>query len=184
MIGELYLALWGGWFLYWVISAFGNKRTARRANPIWRIGGLIVAVLVWSDLHGHRSFLRGRLLPPSETRAIVGLVLTAAGLGFAIWARVALGANWSGVPEVKEGHELVQTGPYALVRHPIYTGLLLATFAGCMAEGTWNSLCILIMVTILLVSRIPVEDGFMQELFPESYPAYRRRTKALIPFVL
>ncbi len=112
----------------------------------------------------------------------MGIVLCAAGLGLAVWARVMLGRNWGEPMSLKEGHELVTAGPYCLVRHPIYTGILLAMLGSAVAVGSgW--LLILVAVLPYLVYSARTEEGLMMEQFPTEYPKYKKRTKALIPFV-
>jgi hypothetical protein len=118
--GYVLAALWLGWAAYWAITSVGGKPVARSESwqsrlgysvPLW-----IAAVLLLSR---HMPYpLGGRILPVANCTASVGVILTAAGLGFAIWARIHLGTNWSADVTVKEGHELVRSGPYALARHP------------------------------------------------------------------
>jgi protein-S-isoprenylcysteine O-methyltransferase Ste14 len=123
------------------------------------------------------------LLPPSAAWVYIGLVLTAAGLGFTIWARRALGTNWNAIPSIKKDHELVQRGPYRLVRHPIYTGLLLAVFGSCLAGDRVWALCVVGMAAILLIVKLKAEEALLARQFPETYLQYRRRVKAIIPFL-
>ena len=108
--------------------------------------------------------------------------MVAAGLGFAMWARVHLGRNWSGIVTVKEDHALVRTGPYRAVRHPIYTGLLLALIGTAMAIGQWRGVLAVIFMLIGFLWKIHVEEKRMCENFPE-YGDYRRETAALIPLL-
>lgn len=113
---------------------------------------------------------------------ILGVILCVLGLAFAIWARRDLGRNWSGTPSMKEDHELVTSGPYRFVRHPIYTGMILALFGSVLASGIiW--LVIFIIFCINFLYQLPVEEKYMMQLFPNEYPEYKKRTKALIPFV-
>lgn len=182
-MGRLLLALWIFWLVVWIALSRGNKRAAIRINPLWRLlagVGLVAAYLV---LRHFPSVFGLRLLPPSEARLAIGVVLTAAGIGLAIWARLVLGTNWSAAPMIKQDHELIQRGPYRLVRHPIYTGLLLALLGTCGAGGRLWDACLFGLAVAMLVAKLKIEEGLMLRQFPESYPAYRRRTKALVPFV-
>jgi protein-S-isoprenylcysteine O-methyltransferase Ste14 len=108
--------------------------------------------------------------------------MVAVGLGFAAWARAHLGQNWSGIVTVKEDHALVRTGPYRAVRHPIYTGLLLALTGTAMAIGEWRGVLAVICALIGLLRKIQVEEKRMSENFPE-YSRYRQQTAALIPLL-
>src|SRR6185437_13420947 len=118
----------------------------------------------------------------SLVTAILGLVFVAAGIAFAIWARIHLGRNWSGTPSIKKDHELVTSGPYRFVRHPIYTGIILALIGNVLVAGLpW--IAALILFGVIFLFRIPKEEGYMMQLFPDQYPEYRKHSKALIPFV-
>jgi protein-S-isoprenylcysteine O-methyltransferase Ste14 len=111
-----------------------------------------------------------------------GALLTAIGIGFAIWARLNLGRNWSSHPAMKEHHELVTTGPYAYVRHPIYTGIMLAALGTAIMSSIFG-VGMLIFISIFFALRINKEEKIMLELFPEQYPIYQKHTKRLVPFV-
>ena len=129
MIAYLVAGLWAAWFLYWAVSAIGSKATARRESFASRLAylvPLVVGGLLIGSRQGRWALLATRLWPPSAIAGWSGVALLAAGLAFSVWARVHLGANWSGDVTVKEGHELIRSGPYAWVRHPIYTGLIVA----------------------------------------------------------
>jgi protein-S-isoprenylcysteine O-methyltransferase Ste14 len=109
--------------------------------------------------------------------------LLAAGLGFAVWARVHLGRNWSGTVSVKEDHELIRSGPYAYVRHPIYTGILAAVLGTAIASGTVRALIGLVIIAAALVRKSHIEERFMRETFPGQYERYSAEVPALIPFL-
>ena len=114
--------------------------------------------------------------------AIAGLGIPA-GIAFAVWARQYLGRNWSGTVTVKQDHELIRTGPYRLVRHPIYTGLLLAILGTAVAFGEWRGLLAFALLTGSLLLKLRVEERFMSESFPEPYARYRAEVPALIPCI-
>jgi protein-S-isoprenylcysteine O-methyltransferase len=138
------------------------------------------------QLPSFRNFIRYSQSHPlfaDPTIKIVGAVLCAAGIFFAIWARRHLGKNWSGYPSEKQEHQLITSGPYAKVRHPIYTGMLAALFGSALTLGfPW--LVALIIVFVIFLYRIKVEERLMLKLFPSQYPEYIKRTKMLIPFVI
>jgi len=175
---------WGALALVWLIAAAHTKPTLRATDLKTRVAsmGTMLAgfCLVISDWPG--GWLSTRLLPATiPTVETLGVGLTIIGCSFAIWARLALGRNWSGRPTVKAEHELVVSGPYALTRHPIYTGVLLATFGTTLADLQWRRVLGFLLVTLALLVKIHQEERLMIEAFPESYPPYRRRVKALIP---
>jgi protein-S-isoprenylcysteine O-methyltransferase Ste14 len=175
-------ALWLIWLLFWLVSAIGTKRTMRRESN-WTVMLLLVVGLyaVFARVGGP---LRHHLVPSAAWIAPTSVILCAIGLGFSIWARVVLGRNWSSTPAIKEGHELIQTGPYRLVRHPIYTGLLLASFATCLYSHRVMDAIIFAAVLLALIPKMRTEESLMLEQFPEAYAEYKEHTKALIPFIL
>ena len=130
------------------------------------------------------GFLVARFVPDGEWIRVAGLLVTIAGAAFAIWARITLGRNWSGRITLKEDHELIERGPYALARHPIYTGLLTTIAGTALFAGTLRGVCALVLVLGGYFYKMIQEERLMEATFPDAYPAYRRRVKALIPWVL
>ena len=121
-----------------------------------------------------------QLLPDTFPRYQLAIVLAALGLGFTVWARVYLGRNWSGSVTQKEGHELVRSGPYAYVRHPIYTGLLVALAGSAVAAGELRGVLGVLIVLAAFVHKLRIEEGYMRELFPGTNAT--RGGSALVPF--
>lgn len=177
---------WAVLGLIWFVGLAFTKRTVRAQRSGARIFHMSL-VLLGFTLAGSQYFRQGwlglRFLPDVRALGIAGLALTIAGCLFAIWARLTLGSNWSGRATVKQGHELIVSGPYSLARHPIYTGLLLASVGTALARGEWH--CVLGIVLILLAFAVKIgqEERLMLETFPQAYPQYRQRVKALIPGV-
>ena len=134
-----------------------------------------------------RSFrfaaLTRSFLPDSPALAYSGLAVTAIGIAFAIWARFWLGENWSGTVTIKENHSLVKTGPYSIVRHPIYTGFLSALIGTILVYHEVRGLIALAFIMVMLLLKIRTEEQFMREQFGTEYVEYSRRVKTLVPFV-
>lgn len=172
---------WGGVALLWLVAAFFAKRTAARSNRPWvlYVGVLIVVALVIA--RDERSSLlyspRGALGDACVGIVAVGVVIT-------VWARLTLGRNWSGSVVVKEDHELIQSGPYRFVRHPIYTGLLTMFLGTVIDEALAVGFVAFVVVAVALVAKLRREEALMTQQFPDQYPRYRARTRALVPFVL
>jgi protein-S-isoprenylcysteine O-methyltransferase Ste14 len=190
LLDSLFAGVWLLWLLYWGISAIGVKQAARVESSASRFGKyalpIIVAVLLLWDFKG---WLRGTVLDerfvPAEAWIVwLGFALTVAGLLFTCWARIILGRNWSGVVQLKQDHELIVRGPYSIVRHPIYTGLLLAFFGSALAVGRWRALLALLIVGISFWRKLRLEERWLCELFGDQYRAYMQRVKALVPWVL
>jgi len=177
--------MWLSWIAYWLWAARRVKRSERR-EPLWsrllHVVPLILAVALLSSDRVPIAFLNRRIFPWAPWEFWVAALLTASGLLFTVWARVHLGRNWSGVVTIKEQHELIDTGPYALVRHPIYTGLLVAIFGSAMAGGGWRGALAVLIAFAALWRKLRLEESWMTERFGERYAAYRRRVPALVPF--
>jgi protein-S-isoprenylcysteine O-methyltransferase Ste14 len=184
---QVIAALWLAWILYWLWSAASTKTTQRRESRASRLSHVLPLLLGAWLIFQPRLYLPGLpwlsrpLLPASDARCLVALLLVAAGLAYAVWARVHLGGNWSGSVTQKEQHELIRTGPYAQVRHPIYTGLLLALLGSALACGEPRALAGLAIVVLAFVRKLRIEERFMGELFPQQYARYRAEVPALVP---
>jgi protein-S-isoprenylcysteine O-methyltransferase Ste14 len=177
-------AIWLIWLAYWLIAGRNVKATQRHESVASRaahIVPLIIGVtLLWSNrLPG--DTLLGKIFPPSQISFFVGVGLLILGLLFSVWARVHLGRNWSGTVTVKEDHELVRDGPYRYVRHPIYTGLLLA-FVGCaIARDEWRGLLGVAIIYAGFWRKLKVEERWMTEQFGDAYRNFCAEVPALIP---
>jgi protein-S-isoprenylcysteine O-methyltransferase Ste14 len=115
--------------------------------------------------------------------ALAGFGLAACGIGFSIWARLTLGENWSDVATIKQDHALVVRGPYRVVRHPIYSGLLVALLGSALQRGLVRSFVAVVVCAVGLWLKVSVEEHFMVVRFGEQYLRYRRRVSALVPFI-
>jgi len=182
-------ALWILFVAYWIWSA-RKVKGASRTEPAWsRLLKywlpLVVAALLLEPgrLYGG-GVLGARFLPAAGWAAPLGMVMTLAGLLFACWARHVLGSNWSAVVQLKQDHELIERGPYRHVRHPIYTGLLLAFLGTAVALGEWRGLLALAIVAVSFWRKLRLEERWLGEQFGAPYADYMRRVKALIPGIL
>jgi protein-S-isoprenylcysteine O-methyltransferase Ste14 len=184
----LILTLWLVWMAYWRISAADVKAAQRHESPGSRAAHVVPLVIAGALLairtFPHGGWLFQRFLPASETNFWIGALITAMGVAFSCWARVRLGRNWSATVSVKQDHELIRGGPYALVRHPIYTGLLLAILGTAIVIGQWRGLLALLVAFAALWRKLRLEERYMSETFGDSYQRYRAHTWALIPFLL
>jgi len=179
--------IWIVFLVFWALAAFVQKRNARRQTVASRLiqVSIILLVLVPFFVEGGRMGLLYRHLYPNVLVVqYFGVLLLLLGFGFAVWARFILGRNWSGIVAVKEGHTLITRGPYAWVRHPIYTGILLALLGTAVTLGTVINLVEVPVVAFALWLKLRTEEKFMLETFDEQYTAYRRHVKALIPHVI
>ncbi len=170
---------WGAFWTYWLVAAFSVKRGRILWGRELRIRALIIVIVIVLIRLG---VFRNPGLPTDPWRAGLGLVLFAVGLGFAIWARVHIGRNWGGPMTQRDDPELVTSGPYHLVRHPIYSGILVAGAGTALALG-WTWLIAVLLAGVYFVYSATVEERYMNQLFPDTYPGYKRSTKMLVPFV-
>lgn len=178
---ELVFAVgWGAFWLYWLAAAFSTKKGHIPWSRELRIRLVIVAAAVIAVRLGA---FRGHGLNADVWRAVIGLALFGWGLLFAVWARVHIGSNWGTPMTRKDEPELVTSGPYRLVRHPIYSGILVAGIGTSVALSWWW-LVAFGLVAIYFLYAATVEERFLTEQFPDAFPAYRRSTRMLVPFVL
>jgi protein-S-isoprenylcysteine O-methyltransferase Ste14 len=180
-------ALWLCWAAFWTVAAIGVKASARREPMRSRLLHLVplavAALLLWGPSAGPH-WLQGRVLATARWPLWTGAALVAAGLLFTVWARLHLGRNWSGIVTLKHDHELVTSGPYAIVRHPIYSGLLLAFVGSAIANGEWRGVLAVIVAAAALWRKLRLEERWMGERFGVAYEQYQRRVAALVPFVV
>jgi protein-S-isoprenylcysteine O-methyltransferase Ste14 len=178
-------ALWITWLLIWFVAARNVKPTrwheSLGSGLLHRVPLVFTGLLL--ALHAHLpSFLLQRFLPGGAAYALLGIAMVVTGLGLSVWARWHLGTNWSGDVTLKENHALIRTGPYGYVRHPIYSGILLALLGTAVAIGEWRGLLALALAFLAFAYKSSIEERRMRETFPE-YDGYRRETAALIPLI-
>jgi protein-S-isoprenylcysteine O-methyltransferase Ste14 len=179
---ELVFAVgWAAFWIYWLLAAVSMKRGRiqwSREVGVRVVLVVLVILLVRGGVFRHHD----HGLNTDPWRAAIGLILFALGLGFAIWARLHIGRNWGTPMTQKVDPELVTSGPYHLVRHPIYSGILLAGVGTAIALA-WLGLILVALVGAYFIYSATVEERYMAEQFPDAYPAYKGSTKMLVPFI-
>ena len=177
---ELVFAIgWAAFWIYWLAAAFSMKRGRVPWSRELRIRAVVVVLWI---LLSRVGVFRGGGLNSDPWRAGLGLFLFALGLGFAIWARLHIGRNWGTPMSQKDDPELVTSGPYGLVRHPIYSGVLLAG-VGTAVALSWLWLIAMVLAGIYFVYSATVEERYLTKQFPDNYPMYSRSTKMLVPLI-
>jgi protein-S-isoprenylcysteine O-methyltransferase Ste14 len=171
--------------LVWLPGYFMSKSTANVPRLAMQIPATALLALGFVFLLNPWTRFPNVPVTPHDTLfGIIGVALVLAGVGFAVWARLTLGANWSGlVVTMKQGHELIQNGPYAIVRHPIYTGILLAMIGTALTRGILAGYIGVTAGLVAIMIRIKIEEQLMSERFGDAYQVYRRRARKLVPFV-
>jgi protein-S-isoprenylcysteine O-methyltransferase Ste14 len=169
--------LWILIILYWLLRSFTNKKTAQRESYSTRFTYLTVPFLIGiaiSFIPHIQQHLFDEILPTQ----LAGILLTAGGIAFAIYARIILGTNWSGSVTVKQNHELIQTGPYRWFRHPIYTGLTIGIAGSFLAiNPSPAGIAYTVLVAVSFAIKLQAEEQLMLHQFPDQYPAYRQRVR-------
>jgi protein-S-isoprenylcysteine O-methyltransferase Ste14 len=189
--GQFIAVCWGIFGVVWIIAAFFTKRTAEHSMSFWRLVWIaaIVGLVATAGRNGGDMWDK---LPKSwdwtwgytPDIGFAADAIVALGLLITLWARFTLGTNWSGSVTFKENHELITSGPYAFVRHPIYTGLLTMLLGTVIITGHAFGFAVLALGTVMLWLKSLDEERMMTKHFPDAYPPYKRRVAALIPFIL
>jgi protein-S-isoprenylcysteine O-methyltransferase Ste14 len=177
-------AVWLLWLASWIAAALwadpAAKRPARGSEASYRIAVALGALLLMDPFDRYGGARVWRLNAGIEWLLVAAVVL---GLLFAWWARLHLGRLWSSSVSRKAGHRVIDTGPYAIVRHPIYTGIIAAVFASAILKGTPAGVAGALVMTFGFWIKARLEERFLRdELGPEDYDAYRRRVPMLVPF--
>jgi protein-S-isoprenylcysteine O-methyltransferase Ste14 len=179
------LGLWAVVVVVWAVAVPWSRKTIRREERGTRLAYFLPAVLaalLWHPLV-LPDVLKVRLVPDEPWAGAASVAVTALGVAFILWARATLGRNWSGTVTVKEDHELITRGPYAIVRHPIYTGALLGIAGTMLAVGTLRGFLGILPLAFSFRMKSLIEERFMTDQFGGAYEAYKSRVKALVPFV-
>jgi protein-S-isoprenylcysteine O-methyltransferase Ste14 len=178
VIDIVILVVWAAFWIYWLAMSFGVKagrsgRTRLRGVRFPIVLVVLILVRVVSNRHAvtGNPWLQG-----------IGLAVFLLGLALAVWARVYLGRNWGGPMTTKDEPELVTTGPYRIIRNPIYTGIILGTVGMTIAVSLYWLIAVVVLGAYFAYSAV-MEGRYLAETFPETYPAYKRSTKMLVPFI-
>lgn len=175
--------------IYWIASGFTVKKVHSQETFLKRFIfywlPLIVAMLLLGpgEWFGH-TLIRENFVPHTNLVGIAGLTFCVLGAVIACWSRYKLGRNWSLSVQKKENHELIQSGMYKIVRHPIYTGLLLLFTGNAIIVGDYRGIIAVLIVFISFWFKLTKEEKLLTDNFGNQYTEYRKRTKALIPFIL
>jgi len=176
---------WIAWLVYWVIMAFATKRTVERSGLI---GYRLVAFIIIAGWVATGRLLdvssQSQLWQATLALEVVTDCIVVAGAAFTVWARITLGRNWSAEVTFKQDHELIESGPYALARHPIYTGMIVMALGTAINYGRAFGFALLIALCGGLWWKARQEERIMSSHFPDAYAEYRTRVRAIIPFVL
>jgi protein-S-isoprenylcysteine O-methyltransferase Ste14 len=175
---------WGVVVVTWIAGAvYGARKSRRQRQPsgsggLWRLGSIVAAVLIYRlafhDLH--------RLTDHSLWIELSGLAVLVISTCFTIWARLSLGRMWSATPNMlRADHQLRTDGPYAITRHPIYTGLFGMLLGTVLLNGLGASLALIVVGAAVLATRIPIEERLMSKTFPNEYARYRERVPRFVP---
>jgi len=186
LASHIVVACWCVFIFVWTISAFRTKRIVEKQSVASRLAHRIPIGFGWwmLVLPKWRWPMSLQILPQTELLQIAAAMICVCGLIFTIWARQTLAGNWSSDVTFKQDHELIRTGPYHIVRHPIYTGLLAMCFGTAILIGQLRGVFSVVLVTVGFWIKLSQEERLMLQHFPDTYPNYKREVKALIPFVI
>jgi len=178
--------VWITFLLYWQIKAAHTKTTQRlepAASRILRALVFLIVIVLLSTTRIPLPWLYRQLWASGIWPFCVGAAFTVAGLLFAVWARQHLGSNWSRSVTIKQDHELITTGPYAVVRHPIYTGILTGFLGTAIALSQVRGIIVFVLVFVVFWAKLHREEEWMRSQFGETYATYARQTAALVPYI-
>lgn len=183
---KLLALIWLAWVVSWVVASLWSGRTKTHVPTLDSLAyrlPILAGAILFLPLTA-RALAAAQLYHPGELGTYALAVITLLGISFTWWARIHLGRFWSNAITHKEGHRIVDTGPYGLVRHPIYTGLIVALFATGVAVATWTSLIGALLISLGEWQKARMEERFLStELGLEAYGIYCRRVPMIVPFL-
>ncbi|HZS58301.1 MAG TPA: isoprenylcysteine carboxylmethyltransferase family protein [Gemmatimonadaceae bacterium] len=175
---------WIIFLVVWFLTALTAKRTRTAESFLDQLtyrGITVLGALFVFDRHWLERFLDAPILPWDEWLLRIGAVLTVTGILFAFWARFHLGRNWSGNVTIKTDHELIRTGPYARIRHPIYTGILIAILGACIATDTWRTMVGFALIILGFWLKARREEAVLAKEFGPKFDEHRQLTGMFLP---
>jgi len=176
--------LWAAFSVYWGVAAFRVKQTKAKESWGSRLTHMVPMGVGFALLFSNalrRGALTRRFLPDYPATQFLGILLTLGGIGLAIWARSTLGQNWSAVVTLKVDHQLIRSGPYAHMRHPIYSGILLAAAGTAITLGEWRGALGVFFILLALLRKVRIEDAWLGRQFGREFEEYCRETPSLAP---
>ncbi len=182
--GAVIGSCWIVFVAYWWIASFFVRPTARKDSlgvRLLQVVLLIPAIVLLSNPAARVGFLGRHFARQTVFTAALGSLMTACGIGIAIWARYHIGQYWSSNITLKTDHKLIQTGPYSTMRHPIYSGLLLAFLGTAIAIGEWRGLLAVVLILLSHSWKARREENLLRSLFGSEYDDYRKRTGFIFP---
>jgi protein-S-isoprenylcysteine O-methyltransferase Ste14 len=183
----LAIVVWGIFFMVWILAARRNRQSVKRREPF---ASRLVNILLYAIAAGLLLYdwrisapLSARFIPDHYLISLAGLALQTFGLGFALWAQRHLGKNWSAQVTLARDHRLIRSGPYRLVRHPMYLGILAGMFGTAIVIGELRGFLAAAAVLIALLWKIRGEDSILGDHFGESHQQYAKEVKSIIPYL-
>ena len=176
--------VWAAFGLYWIAVARGGKATQTGESPFYRIMRLAILVITFTLLFWERTaigFLARRFMPQLPVVAYAGFLATLAGLTTALWARIHLGQYWSDKVVLKVDHQLIRTGPYAYMRHPIYSGVLFSVAGTALVLGEWRGLLAFLILLTNYWVKAEREERILSARFGQEFSDHQQRAGFLFP---
>jgi len=176
--------MWGALGLYWLLSAFRAEKAVTREEPWWRVLRLLILMFAFVLLLSpwlRAGLLGRRFVPGREDVKALGVGMAGAGILLCVWARICLGKYWSDQVVLKADHALIRSGPYAYLRHPIYSGVLLGMGGTALAVGEWRCIVALVLMATNYFFKARREERMLAGSFGEAYAEYKRETGFFLP---
>ena len=183
---KLLTIIWIAWVISWIVASFWSGRTKAHVpiSEAWVYWLPIVLGSIMLLPVTEREFGARQLYHPGESGTYLAAAIVVIGISFTWWGRIHLGRFWSNAITHKEDHRIIDTGPYGVVRHPIYTGQIIGLFASGLAIATWTAMVGVLLIAFGQWQKARLEERFLSaELGAEAYGAYSRRVPMIVPFL-